>query len=144
MTPEEARHVTFSFGRVFPYRAKLTTLFYQTLFELAPEARPLFPDDMTSQKEKLASTLNMVVTNLNKLDDILGAVRALGARHAGYGATAAHYEAVGTSLVTALKKVTPGGLTPAEETAWLSAYSLISAAMIEAGKGVPQGAVKTA
>ncbi|MEM6478215.1 MAG: globin domain-containing protein [Pseudomonadota bacterium] len=133
MTPEEARHVTFSFGRVFPYRGKLTTRFYEELFEAAPEARALFPADMTGQKEKLAHTLNSVVTNLAKLDSILDAVRALGARHVGYGATAAHYEIVGISLVTALKAVTPGGLSEQEEKAWIAAYGIISSAMLDAG-----------
>ncbi|MEM9349006.1 MAG: globin domain-containing protein [Pseudomonadota bacterium] len=143
MTPAEARHVTFSFGRVFPYKNKLTTLFYDTLFEMAPEARPLFPDDMSGQKDKLAHTLNLVVTNLNKLDGILAAVRALGERHKGYGATAAHYEVVGIALVTALKQVTPGGLSAEEEQAWVTAYQLIASAMVEAADAAPDVA-KTA
>lgn len=134
MTPAEARYVTFSFGRVFPFRQKLTDVFYQELFEMAPEARPLFPDDLSGQKDKLAHTLNMVVTNLNKFDKIIDAVRALGQRHAGYGATPAHYEVVGIALVTALKKVTPGGLKPEEEGAWVSAYNIISEAMIQAAE----------
>ena len=122
---------------MFPFRKKLTTVFYQTLFELAPEARPLFPDDLTGQKDKLANTLNLVVTNLTKLDTILRAVSTLGQRHAGYGATPGHYEVVGVALITALKKVTPAGLTPAEESAWVTAYNLISDAMIKAAAQMP-------
>lgn len=144
MTPEEARHVTFSFGRVFPYRNKLTTVFYDELFEIAPEARPLFPDDLSDQKDKLANTLNMVVTNLSKLDQILEAVRALGMRHAGYGAEPGHYEAVGLALITALKKVTPGGLSGEEQQAWVVAYGIVSSAMIEAAASAPQHSAKSA
>lgn len=143
MTPDEARHVTVSFGRVFPFRQKLTDVFYANLFELAPEARPLFPDDLSGQKEKLAHTLNLVVTNLTNLDKILTAVTALGQRHSGYGATPAHYEVVGIALVTALKKVTPAGLSPQEESAWVSAYTIISDAMIKAAEDMPPEA-KTA
>ena len=137
MTPEEARHVTVSFGRVFPFRKKLTTVFYDTLFEMAPEVRPLFPEDMTGQKDKLANTLNLVVTNLTNLGTILEAVTALGQRHAGYGATPAHYEVVGISLITALKQVTPAGLSPEEESAWVAAYTVISDAMIQAADKMP-------
>jgi len=140
MTPEEARHVTFSFGRVFPYKNKLTTVFYDILFEIAPEARALFPADMKEQKDKLANTLHMVVTNLNDLTMILAAVSALGARHKDYGAEAAHYEVVGIALVTALKQVTPAGLSPEEERSWIAAYTVISDAMIEAANTAPAAA----
>ncbi|MEM9435959.1 MAG: globin domain-containing protein [Pseudomonadota bacterium] len=144
MTPAEARHVTFSFGRVFPYKNKLTAVFYDTLFDMAPEARALFPEDMGAQKDKLAHTLNLVVTNLNKLDSILGAVRALGERHKGYGATAAHYEIVGIALVTALKQITPGGLSAEEEAAWIKAYQLVAEAMVEAAEAAPAPVAKSA
>ncbi|MEM6728302.1 MAG: globin domain-containing protein [Pseudomonadota bacterium] len=132
MTPEDARHVTFSFGRVFPYRKQLTTRFYDELFDLAPVVRPLFPADMSSQKEKLALTLHHVVTNISDLSKVLEAVRAMGVRHVDYGAEPAHYEIVGLALITALKKITPGGLSPEEERAWIAAYQLIAATMIEA------------
>ena len=134
MTPEEARHITFSFGRVFPYRSKLTSVFYEKVFEIAPEARALFPKDMSGQKEKLAHTLNLVVTNLNKLDETLAAGTALGARHAGYGATEAHYDVVGIALIAALKQVTPGGLSAEEEHAWIAAYNVISQVMIDGAR----------
>ena len=137
MTPEQARAITFSFGRVFPYKSKLSDCFYQELFEIAPEARPLFPSDMTGQKEKLANTLHMVVTQLNNLDTVLSAVRALGQRHKDYGAEPAHYEVVGIALITALHKVTPGGLNAEEEKAWIVAYHTIAGAMIEAAKDLP-------
>ncbi|MEO0675916.1 MAG: globin domain-containing protein [Pseudomonadota bacterium] len=134
MTPDQARHVTFSLGRVFPYRAKLVSTFYEELFELAPGVRSLFPEDMTDQREKLLSTLNTVVTNLTELDKIIDAVRALGMRHVEYGATPAHYEVVGLALVTALKRATPGGLSKEEEHAWVTAYQLLSSTMIEAAE----------
>ena len=143
MTPEEARLVTASFGRVFPFRQKLTDVFYANLFEMAPEARPLFPDDLTGQKDKLAHTLNLVVTNLTNLDTILSAVTALGQRHSGYGATPGNYEVVGLALITALKKVTPASLSPEEESAWVAAYTVISDAMIKAAEQMPPEA-KTA
>ncbi|MEO0484319.1 MAG: globin domain-containing protein [Pseudomonadota bacterium] len=132
MTPTQARHVSHSFGRVFPFHKRLTDAFYSTLFELAPDTRALFPDDLSVQKQKLASTLQTVVQNLGKLDTIMAPVRALGVRHAGYGAAPAHYEAVGLALITALKQVTPGGLSEAEERAWVAAYNVLATAMIDA------------
>lgn len=129
MTPEEARHVTVSFGRVFPYSSKLATVFYEELFDLDPASRSLFPEDMAGQREKLADTLHLVVTNLTRLEKIMSAIEALGQRHATYGAEPAHYEVVGLALITALKRVTPAGLSPEEERAWITAYQAISSAM---------------
>ncbi|MEM8592628.1 MAG: globin domain-containing protein [Pseudomonadota bacterium] len=132
MSPAEARHVTFSYGRVFPYRKQLTEAFYDSLFDIAPEMRPLFPADMTGQREKLSQALNMIITHLADIGDIIGPVKALGARHRAYGVTAADYEVVGLALVAALKKVTPGGLSPAEERAWVAAYNVLADAMANA------------
>ncbi len=47
---------------------------------------------MAEQKTKLMAMLGTAVTNLHKLDTILPAVQALGARHKGYGVTAEQYE----------------------------------------------------
>ncbi|MEL6609300.1 MAG: globin domain-containing protein [Pseudomonadota bacterium] len=134
MTPEQVERVTRSFGRVFPFRQKLVTQFYDDLFEAAPEARALFPDDMTSQFKKLADMLHTVVTLLPNPNSLMPAVKSLGARHVGYGATEAHYALVGSCLIGALRDTTPGGLSEDELAAWQEAYDVLATAMIEAAR----------
>ena len=47
---------------------KAAELFYGRLFEIAPQVRAMFPDDMTEQRKKLMATLAIVVNGLNNLD----------------------------------------------------------------------------
>ena len=92
MTPDQVTLVQFSFKSVAPIAAKAADLFYDRLFEIAPEVRQLFPADLSGQKVKLIGMLAAVVNNLHQLDVILPTVRDLGTRHRGYGVTPDHYE----------------------------------------------------
>ncbi len=73
MTPQQVELVQKSFQKVVPIAATAADLFYNRLFEIAPETRALFPTDMTQQKIKLMAMLGTAVTNLHKLDEILPA-----------------------------------------------------------------------
>ncbi len=81
MTPEDVKLVQESFAKVAPISATAAELFYGRLFEIAPQVRAMFPDDMTEQRKKLMATLAIVVNGLNNLDAILPAASALAKRH---------------------------------------------------------------
>ena len=97
MTPQQIDLVQTSFKKVVPIAATAAGL-----FEIAPEVRPMFPQDLKEQKVKLMAMLGTAVGSLHKLDTILPAVKALGERHKGYGVTAAHYAPVGAALLWTL------------------------------------------
>jgi len=104
MTPDQVKLVQESFAKVAPISGKAAELFYGRLFEIAPQVRAMFPDDMTEQRKKLMATLAIVVNGLNNLDAILPAASALAKRHVSYGAQAAHYPVVGEALLWTLEK----------------------------------------
>ena len=83
MTPQQIDLVQSSFKKVVPIAGTAADLFYDRLFEIAPEVRSLFPQDLKEQKVKLMAMLSTAVSNLHKLDTILPAVKDLGARHKG-------------------------------------------------------------
>jgi hemoglobin-like flavoprotein len=56
-------------------------------------------------------------------------VKALGARHSGYGVMAAHYELVGEALLWTLERGLGDGFTPEVRSAWASVYGVLAAAM---------------
>ena len=99
LTADDIMLVRASFARVVPVKDAAADLFYARLFERAPQLRKLFPADLRQQKQKLMATLTMAVGALNDLDVLVPKVKALGMRHAGYGATAAHYDVVGDVLL---------------------------------------------
>ena len=132
MTPQQIELVQTSFKKVVPIAATAADLFYGRLFEIAPEVRPMFPQDMTEQKAKLMGMLGTAVTNLHKLETILPAVKALGERHKGYGVTAAHYSPVGAALLWTLEKGLGADFTPEVKTAWTETYTALAGLMTTA------------
>jgi hemoglobin-like flavoprotein len=130
MTPDQIKLVQDSFAKVAPISAKAAELFYGRLFEIAPQVRAMFPDDMTEQRKKLMATLAIVVQGLNNLDTILPAASALAKRHVSYGAEAAHYPVVGQALLWTLEQGLGPSWTPEVAAAWTSAYATLSEFMI--------------
>ena len=132
MTPHQIALVQASFAKVVPIAGTAADLFYARLFEIAPDVRRMFPDDMALQKKKLMVMLGTAVNGLSRLDALLPAVHALGERHAGYGVEAEHFSPVGKALLWTLKQGLGDEFTPAVEDAWTTAYDVLSGAMIEA------------
>ena len=132
MTPQQIDLVQASFKKVVPIAGTAADLFYDRLFEIAPEVRALFPDDMTEQKKKLMAMLGTAVASLHKLDTILPAVQALGQRHKGYGVTADQYAPVGAALLWTLEKGLGPDFTPETKAAWTEAYTALAGVMANA------------
>lgn len=132
MTPEQIDLVQSSFKKVVPIADTAADIFYDRLFEIAPQVRPLFPDDMSDQKKKLMQMLAVAVNGLTKLDEILPAVKDLGARHNGYDVTPAHYESVGEALIFTLGKGLGDDFTDDVKDAWVETYGTLAGVMIEA------------
>jgi len=107
-------------------------LFYNRLFELAPDTRPLFQNDMAEQGRHLISALAKIVTGLSSLDVMLPGLCKLAERHVDYGVEDRHYAVAGNAL---LHMVTAhGGLAIDSVTvqAWKTAYALLADVMIAA------------
>jgi hemoglobin-like flavoprotein len=130
MTPDQIKLVQDSFAKVAPISQKAAELFYGRLFEIAPQVRAMFPDDMTEQRKKLMATLAIVVQGLNNLDAILPAASALAKRHVSYGAEPAHYPVVGQALLWTLEQGLGPSWTPEVAAAWTGAYATLSGFMI--------------
>lgn len=137
MTPEQMQLVQTTWRQVVPISDLAAQLFYDRLFELAPNTQALFQGtDLAEQRRKLMATLAFAVEGLSDPETLLPTVEALGRRHVGYGATSAHYDAVGAALLWTLEQGLGDGWTPAAEAAWGEVYSLLS--------GVMQGAIEAA
>ncbi len=134
MTPEQITLVQESFKKVAPIAGPAADIFYDRLFEVAPQVRPLFPEDMTDQKKKLMQMIGIAVNGLTRLDDILPAVQDLGRRHIGYDVTPEHYDIVGEALIFTLGKGLGDDFTEELKAAWVETYGTLASVMIEAQK----------
>lgn len=141
MTPTEVGLIQASWAAVVPIADTAASLFYGRLFELDPAIERLFRrTDMAAQRKVLTQTLTVVVKSLDRLDQIVPAVQALGRRHAGYGVREAHYATVGAALLWTLEQGLGEAFTPAVRDAWTEAYGTLASVMIEAAKADAQGA----
>jgi len=132
MSPEQITLVQESWKKVVPIAEQAAALFYEELFTLDPSLKSLFRSDMKAQGRKLTSMLNTAVVNLTRLEEILPAVQDLGRRHVGYGVKPAHYETVGSALLTTLGKGLGDDFTPDVRAAWVETYTALSGVMLEA------------
>jgi hemoglobin-like flavoprotein len=140
MTPDQVKLVQDSFTKVAPISETAAVLFYDRLFEVAPQVKAMFPADMSEQRRKLMATLAVVVNGLGDLPSILPAASALAKRHVNYGAKAEHYPVVGTALLWTLEKGLGDGWTPEIADAWTTAYGTLSGYMISEAYGRSQAA----
>ena len=140
MTSDQVVLVQQSFAKVAPISETAAVLFYGRLFEIAPQVKAMFPDDMTEQRKKLMAMLAVVVKGLSNLESILPAASALAKRHAAYGAQPAHYPVVGAALLWTLEQGLGEGWTPEVAAAWTAAYGTLSGYMISEGYGSAQAA----
>ncbi|WP_425049625.1 globin domain-containing protein [Psychromarinibacter sp. S121] len=130
LDPNDIKRIRTGFARLKCAPDELTRDFYGRLFRAAPAVRPLFPDDIRKQAGKLQKMLVLVVQTLDDLDTLIPEIRALGARHVGYGAADTHYPVVGEVLIETLAAHIPGW-TDADRRAWTALYGLATAAALE-------------
>lgn len=130
MTPDQVMLVKTSFAKVAPIAPQAATLFYDRLFEIAPQVKPMFKGDLTEQKKKLMAMLTVVVNGLDKLETILPAASMLAKKHVDYGVEATHYEPVGSALLWTLEKGLGAAWTRDVADAWVAAYTTLSGFMI--------------
>ena len=132
MTPQQIKLVQNSFAQVAPIATIAADLFYGRLFEIAPQVRRMFPQEMAEQKKKLMAMLGTVVNGLSRLDTLMPAVRALGKRHAAYDVHEEHFAPVGAALLWTLEQGLGDDFTPEVKDAWATAYGVLSSVMIQA------------
>jgi nitric oxide dioxygenase len=139
---EQIDLVKESFRLASPRIDEVAQRFYADLFERHPEMRSLFPDDLTTQRVKLAHELAAIVDALDRLRELVALTTELGARHAAYGVAPEHYQLVGESLRAALAAVLGDRYDTDVDTAWRLAYNLVAETMAfgAAGTGLPDQA----
>ena len=135
-----------SWRLIEPIRDTAADLFYRRLFELKPEYRPLFKDDMLAQKRKLVGMLGFIVKSLSWPDsmwkdevdpesDLFLVVLALGRRHRDlYKIPDESYVTVREVLLWTLDYGLGEAFTPEARDAWSRVYDLVALTM-KMGKG---------
>lgn len=131
MTPQQIHTIRKSFAELSRHDQVAGLVFYRRLFELDPALRPLFKDDIEVQSKKLIDMLGILIAMLEQPLGLEMELRAMGARHLGYGVKDAHYAVVGQALLDMLSETLDGKFTPEIRTAWTALYRAVESLMKE-------------
>jgi hemoglobin-like flavoprotein len=131
LSTDEIELVRGSFDQIWAVAPRTAGLFYGRLFEIAPEAKPLFRRDMDEQKRKFMSTLAVIVSSLDDTSKLITLTDTLARQHSEFGVRVAHYEVVGKALLWSLEQGLGRNWTPSVAASWSKAYGLVSNFMIE-------------
>lgn len=127
MRRESERLVRESWTQFEPVAVASARYFYEKLFELDPAAERLFArTDMEAQGRKVMLMFAEIVRLLDRPEELVAEVAALGRRHVHYGVRDEQYDSVGTALLWTLERGLGPGFTAEVRDAWTEAYLLVA------------------
>ena len=132
MTPEQVDLIRKSFDAMWPMRRDIADLCYSRFFELAPDARNLFPGDMERQRIKLMDMIAAMVGSLDERPLFQSLVTHSGRHHARFGVQRSQYVAMGEALMWSLESKFGASFTPELRDAWRALYATVQVEMLRA------------
>ena len=123
--------VQTSWNLVSEYSTDIIKLFYKYLFESAPEVKPMFKSDQSTQEKRMALMINTIVNSVDSLDEFRGSISQLAKSHTHMGVKREYFPLVVNALVNSVEEQYGKGFSSAHRKAWLKILTHISNIMIE-------------
>jgi len=136
MTAREKQLVRHSFPAIREVAGPVSKLFYGRLFELQPELRRMFQNDIGRQGLKLMEMLSAVVQHVDGLEALNPVLEELGKRHVTYGVNARQYDTVEQALLWSMAQALEADFDHETRAAWRKVIGAVSTAM---QRGAEQG-----
>jgi hemoglobin-like flavoprotein len=125
---------------------RLAEVFYEHLFEMAPQLRAMFPPDLTGQMQKMSDSLLNVIGKLDTADTtaLEAGLRRLGADHRiRFRVEIEHYGYIGHALTRAVRDLSGPGYSSSLSSSWISVYQWVAMQMIAGAQAADSGASAT-
>jgi hemoglobin-like flavoprotein len=132
MTPEQVDLIRTSFDAMYPMRRDIADLCYRRFFELAPDARDLFPSDLERQRIKLMDMIAALVASLDERPLFQALVTNSGRQHGRFGVQPSQYVAMGEALMWSLEYKFGATFTPELRESWRALYTMVQIEMLRA------------
>lgn len=132
MTADELSLIRATFARLKRHKTNFGRLFYDRLFAIAPDARPLFKGNLDAQVHKLMDSLTIIIGSANSGPALASILQNLAVRHVTYGVRSKHYDKVGEALLWTLQRELGDDFTPKVRDTWASLYVSVATAMKQA------------
>ncbi|MCX8473272.1 MAG: globin domain-containing protein [Sediminibacterium sp.] len=131
MKDQQIQLVKKSWAKVSHDPQFLGALFYNHLFQVAPELRPYFVNNIEEQQVKLVKMIDYLVSHIDNLTIIEEQVKPLAKRHISYGTEPHHYQIIGKNLIWVLAQELGDEWNDKLEEAWKELYQTIANFMIK-------------
>jgi hemoglobin-like flavoprotein len=131
MTQAQLQRIEASYEMLAGRMHSLTASFYERLFKVLPECRPLFRIDIDLQSQHLAAALALIVRNLRMLDVLEQPLMELGVHHTHVGVRPEHYPIVCQTMVQALADGAGEAWSPQLQADWTDVLELVSQLMLQ-------------
>lgn len=126
MTPTQISVVQASWQKVDEKNHEVAEMFYQRLFELAPDLRQFYQADLQEYGTRLMRNLGNAVESLARLDSVLPMLQEFGQQRFERGIKDGHETAVRNAMLWALEQRLAEAFTQDVRTAWNETYSLLT------------------
>jgi len=134
MTPEQAHLIKKSFDEMWPIRRGLAMQFYNRFFEIAPDAKRLFPSNMEKLYLILMDTIAAIVGALDNRALFESIIGHTALQHERFGVTLSQLTAFGDALIWSLEQQFGSAFTPELREAWIALYEELQTEMIKGAK----------
>src|SRR4051794_32558045 len=118
-----------NFAAVAANGDEVALYFYSYLFLRHPETREMFPPAMDKQRDRLLTALGRIVSNVDRVGDLVPYLQDLGRDHRKFGTMSGHYPAVGDALLRTLEHFSGDAWTDRLQNDWAAAYGIVAGAM---------------
>ncbi|MCS6968223.1 MAG: globin domain-containing protein [Cytophagales bacterium] len=142
VNPESIQIVKDTWAELIGHGPEIGERFYNRLFQQYPAYKKLFKNNPHDQHRKLAFAITLVVTKLNKIDQIAEEVRSLAMRHVKYGVQPEYFKPFIKLLVETIAEVRGERWKPEHTQAWREVMEAIGNAIAANIKSVQEKAHK--
>ncbi|HUS55252.1 MAG TPA: globin domain-containing protein [Thermohalobaculum sp.] len=110
--------------------AEVAEMFYDRLFDIAPELRAMFRGDMTGQGMRFMRTLRVIVQYLDEPEALRPHLEKLARGHLAYGVRPEHFHPMGQALIWTMQESMGEAFPEGAALAWEAAYDRLADEMI--------------
>ena len=131
MTPQQIKLVQTSWARIAPSADQVAVLFYDRLFEIAPETESLFPADRFELGKTLMQMLGLVIKGLPNIGDLPLALQQISERHGDTVIFLTNDGPAREALLWTLRQGLGDDFTSELEQAWRNVFAVLASTMTE-------------
>jgi len=131
MTEASLGRISANYALLAERMPALAQAFYDRLFTVLPESRPMFKIDIALQSQHMAAALGLIVRNMRLLDALQQPLMDFGVQHARVGVRPEHYPIVCRAMVDTLAQGSGENWSPQLDADWSEALATVSRIMMQ-------------